>query len=87
MNDWRDNSEAHFHIMRDHPTHEFPIVSSLFGYRKMASSEDSSRGSVTSFAKDSYEKIMMGSVQAHKVHGPADLANLLLEAVIWPKAS
>ncbi len=85
--DWRDNSESAFHIMRDHPRlHATAIVSGLFGYRKPPG-EDPERGPVGAFTRDSYEKMMMGSIQAYDIHGPRDLANLLLEAVIWPKAA
>ncbi len=77
IQDWKENSEANFIIMRDHPIlHRFYVPKSMMGLRK--SSED-----LVNPLKAAYEKMMVYSRTVGQVD---QLENLVLEGFIWPLA-
>ena len=83
VKDWKENSIATFHIMRDHKSHLLHILKSLFGIRKNHKETPDENVKVEKFLKDSYEKMMVMS-KVMKDH--PELEDLLLNAVLWPMA-
>ena len=83
VQDWKENSQATFHIMRDHPRHLLHILKSLFGIRKKVKETAEENAKMDKFFKDSYEKMMVLS-KVMKNHD--DLENLLLDVSLWPLA-
>ena len=83
VKDWKENSIATFHIMRDHKSHLLHILKSLFGIQKKHKETPNENVIIDKFLKDSYEKMMVMSkvMKDHK-----DLENLLIDALFWPVA-
>ena len=77
IQDWKENSDFPFIIMRDHPKHSQPIPKSMFGLQR--------KENLMKPLKDSYEKMMIASKSLFKQTD--DLEDLLLEALIWPLAA
>lgn len=79
INDWRENSEASFVILRDHPVlHSMALPKSMFGLRKTSQS-------LAKSIKSAYERMMLLSKSVPKGQYQ-DLEALLLEALFWPIA-
>lgn len=80
VNDWKENSDATFHVMRDHPSHTHLIPPGQFGYRRYGNSLNVPE--FTRFLKDTYEKMMLASKQ---IQGEEDKEKILIEAFLWAK--
>ena len=76
IQDWKENSEASFIIMRDHPNfHRHLIAGHLLGVKP--------KENLRKTLREAYEKLMLTS---RTMKDAKDLEKVLLEAIIWPIA-
>lgn len=80
--DWKENSDASFHVMRDHPSQLQFIPPGQFGFRRYGSQID--EPTLSNFVKATYEKMMMASKQ-FKDDEEGHIEKTVLEAFFWEK--